>query len=357
MFEAKLAQPRKKKRPRYSRRRKNECIDRPTSISPVLQQPFPIPISSLTGIEANNSVWRWYKGNLKKRVKERPRDDCKSKEPFPEASSVRHDGENSYYFVEIESDNEAHTILAQMGFFGETEESLVSYRSVTKSETKYDTYVSLEDFEPKINMHIPEKIVKKEMSIDMANVKHPETIELKDQPTYLRLELWEAFFLTYGLGCLLVSNCDKDNEDMSIDEMWEKFCHVCDYFRLKYAVYHHFRSKGWVVKDGCKFGADFLLYKDGPPFYHASYSVWIRKHSEIVNYTDTKEVPNLDWTSLSGLNRVTESASKELLLIDVYEPDDIDEKALTVSNYLKCIKLEEVLVRRWVASSEKQDVD
>jgi len=152
-----LAQPRKKKRPRYSRRQKNESINRATTISQVLQQPFPIPISSLTGIEANNSVWRWYKGNLKKRVKERPQIDCKSKEPFSEASSVRYDGEKLYYFVEIESDNEAHTILAQMGFFGETEESLVSYRSVTKSETKHDTYVSLEDFEPKISMNIHEK--------------------------------------------------------------------------------------------------------------------------------------------------------------------------------------------------------
>ena len=357
MFEAKLAQPRKKKRPRYSRRQKNESINRPTTISPVLQQPFPIPISSLTGIEANDSVWRWYKGNLKKRVKERPQNNCKSKEPFAEASNVRHAGEKLYYFVEIESDNEAHTILAQMGFFGETERSLVSYRSVTKSETKYDTYVSLEDFVPKIDMNVQEKIVKEETPMNMANIKHPEDIELKDQPTYLRLELWEAFFLTYGLGCLLVSNCDNDDKDMSIDEMWEKFCHISDYFRLKYAVYHHFRSKGWVVKDGCKFGADFLLYKDGPPFYHASYSVWIRKHRKIVNYTDNKEVSNLDWTSLSGLNRVTESASKELLLIDVYEPDDVDEKALTVSHYLNSIKLEEVLVRRWVASSEKQDVD
>ena len=32
-------------------------------------------------------------------------------------------------------------------------------------------------------------------------------------------------------------------------------------FPYQYAVYHHFRAKGYVVKDGTKFGCDFLLYK------------------------------------------------------------------------------------------------
>ena len=174
----------------------------------------------------------------------------------------------------------------------------------------------------------------------------------------LRLELYEAFFLSYGLGCLIVNDCDSDNE-MSIDDMWHKFSKVDTEFPHKYAVYHHFRSKGWVVKNGCKFGADFLLYKDGPPFYHASYSVWIRcfarnegKHSSNIN-------PRcLDWTSLTGLNRVTESASKELMLVDVFEAKQPRAKNChTVTDYLKSVNLQEVLVRRWVASCERQDVN
>ena len=51
------------------------------------------------------------------------------------------------------------------------------------------------------------------------------------------------------------------------------FC-VAD-FAHQYAVYHHFRAKGYVVKEGTKFGGDFLLYKEGPPFYHALYCVRI----------------------------------------------------------------------------------
>merc|ERR1719211_103850 len=93
-----------------------------------------------------------------------------------------------------------------------------------------------------------------------SSENRPLKSEGRDKTGYLKLELCEAFFLSYGLGCLIVSDCDNENEEMSIDEMWDKFCDVDLEFPHKYAVYHHFRSKGWVVKDGCKFGADFLLY-------------------------------------------------------------------------------------------------
>ena len=42
-------------------------------------------------------------------------------------------------------------------------------------------------------------------------------------------------------------------------------------FLVNYAVYHHYRSLGWVVKSGIKFCVDYLLYKRGPVFTHAEY--------------------------------------------------------------------------------------
>lgn len=39
---------------------------------------------------------------------------------------------------------------------------------------------------------------------------------------------------------------------------------------VSYAVYHHFRSLGWVVKDGIKFCVDWLLYRRGPVFSHSA---------------------------------------------------------------------------------------
>ena len=60
-----------------------------------------------------------------------------------------------------------------------------------------------------------------------------------------------------------------------IDALWRKFNQSNPNFCEEYAVYHHFRSKGWVVKDGTKFGVEFLLYQEGPAFFHAQYSVKI----------------------------------------------------------------------------------
>jgi tRNA-splicing endonuclease subunit Sen2 len=40
-------------------------------------------------------------------------------------------------------------------------------------------------------------------------------------------------------------------------------------FLVNYAVYHHYRALGWVVKNGIKFCVDLLLYKRGPVFSHA----------------------------------------------------------------------------------------
>ncbi|KAJ3165600.1 tRNA splicing endonuclease subunit sen2 [Geranomyces variabilis] len=40
-------------------------------------------------------------------------------------------------------------------------------------------------------------------------------------------------------------------------------------FAVKYAAYHYYRSRGWVVKSGIKFGAEYVLYKHGPIFRHS----------------------------------------------------------------------------------------
>ena len=43
-----------------------------------------------------------------------------------------------------------------------------------------------------------------------------------------------------------------------------------DPFLVSYAVYHHYRSLGYVVKTGIKFASDWLLYRKGPVFSHAA---------------------------------------------------------------------------------------
>lgn len=53
-----------------------------------------------------------------------------------------------------------------------------------------------------------------------------------------------------------------------------------------------------------------MLYKQGPPFYHASYIVLV----EVIDKSTLRRIPglqrSLSWTRLMGLNRVGESAGK-----------------------------------------------
>lgn len=44
---------------------------------------------------------------------------------------------------------------------------------------------------------------------------------------------------------------------MNLTEMWGKFQELSHSFISRYVAYHNFRSKGWVVKTGIKYGADF----------------------------------------------------------------------------------------------------
>lgn len=170
--------------------------------------------------------------------------------------------------------------------------------------------------------------------VDSSSEEGDVVIDLEDSSLNLSFE--EAFFLAFGLGCLLVTN--SNGEEQSLDQLWSFFCRNQPDFPRKYAVYHHFRTKGFVVKEGTKFGSDFLLYKDGPPFFHAQYSVRI--------------VEKITWKEMSGLNRVTESAGKELLLVQINQKES--EENSNVKEILKNMQIEEILIRRWVANLERE---
>ncbi len=178
----------------------------------------------------------------------------------------------------------------------------------------------------------------------------------------LCLTLEEAFFLSYALGCLVVMNKDKHKDEnsapMDLIEMWREFCSIQCSFPSHYAAYHHFRAKGWVPKVGIKFGADLILYKDGPPFNHSSYSVMIKT----INDLDLKPHPKYDlrpltWRSLSLFNRVTEQVNKEVLLCYVLHPRNLGESELNSPECIKKFKIQEMIVHRWVSSHEREQND
>ncbi|NXC11270.1 SEN2 endonuclease, partial [Orthonyx spaldingii] len=168
---------------------------------------------------------------------------------------------------------------------------------------------------------------------------------------YLQLSLEEAFFLVYALGCLSIY---YGEEPLSIVKLWEVFSEVKPDFKTTYMAYHYFRGKGWVPKVGLKYGTDLLLYRKGPPFYHASYSVI----AELVddNFEGSLRRP-LSWMSLSGLNRTTANASKELMLCYLIRPADMTAEEMSTPECMKRIKVQELIVTRWVSSRERSEQD
>jgi tRNA-intron lyase len=293
MSATKLTSPRPK---RPSRRRDEK--------EAVLQQPFPVPIASLNDVKANNSIWRWY--------------------------GARYDAEDNVAVVE---DGDEAEKLAEMGFFGEWD----------KEEDKF-AFVVLDDVEPEIVTREELQLKRGEEEeeqqhagmvveeVRVSNDRDPDEVVVRRA---LRLDPCEAFFLSYALGCLLVTN---DGKALDLDSMWELFrASDADFSRL-YRVYHHFRSKGWVVRRGVKFGADFLLYKHGPPFYHASYSVKVDGQKGLT--------VNLAADYMAGLNRVTETAAKELILARVGSVQDEAEDDGTIE-CMKKMSVRETLVKRW----------
>ncbi|KAJ8672799.1 hypothetical protein QAD02_004059 [Eretmocerus hayati] len=168
----------------------------------------------------------------------------------------------------------------------------------------------------------------------------------------LHLTFEETFFLMYGLGCLRV--IDFDGKYLSIGETWDYFCKEQRYFLQKYVTYHYFRSKGWVVKPGLKYGGDYLLYKEGPPYYHSSYVVIIDVLDAVTfKRIESKALRNMTWNKFVGLERLAESVGKEILFAQILWPSSLPQDANPPSpDILSHFTLREVLWRRWKLSQD-----
>ncbi|XP_051249764.1 tRNA-splicing endonuclease subunit Sen2 isoform X2 [Dicentrarchus labrax] len=170
---------------------------------------------------------------------------------------------------------------------------------------------------------------------------------------YLQLSLEEAFFLVYSLGCLSVY---LHQEPLSIIQLWRKFRSLRPDFVSSFAAYQHFRSRGWVPKGGggAKYGVDLMLYRKGPPFYHASYSVVIERADDAFRGSGLRP---FSWRSLAALSRITSNVSKELMLCYIIYPADLSEAELDSPVCLSRLKVQEVIVSRWVSSRERAEQD
>uniref|UniRef100_A0A3Q0T0S4 tRNA-intron lyase n=1 Tax=Amphilophus citrinellus TaxID=61819 RepID=A0A3Q0T0S4_AMPCI len=138
-----------------------------------------------------------------------------------------------------------------------------------------------------------------------------------------------------------------EEEPLTVMQLWRKFRSLRPDFISSYAAYHHFRSKGWVPKGGggAKYGVNIsVLYRKGPPFYHA-YSVVIERADDAFGGSALRP---FSWRSLAALSRITANVSKELMLCYIIYPADLSEHELDSP---------EVIVSRWVSSRERTEQD
>ena len=189
---------------------------------------------------------------------------------------------------------------------------------------------------------------------------------------HLQLSNEEAFFLVYGLGVLQVVDRET-NAVIPTSSLFPLLCHHSFYpprtasadlktddpFLISYAVYHHFRSLGWVVRSGVKFGTDYLLYNRGPVFAHAEFAVIIVPSYDHQYWSGTQErrdyvaqQQHRSWWWLHCVNRVQAQVKKSLVVCYVEIPPPVSSCS-DIGTILGRYRVREFLLRRWIPNRSR----
>lgn len=224
----------------------------------------------------------------------------------------------------------------------------------------------------------------------------PTVVDASDIPNkeHLQLSPEEAFFLAYAVGALRV--VDPETQQVLSTQRLFELCRGAsnlsstsssspssssssssssspsssssttsspkptDDFLLHYAVYHHFRSLGWVPRHGIKFGVDWMLYGKGPALDHAEFGVMV-----VPSYTDRwwrqngqtpPSPPTPSWHWLHSVNRVLSTVYKSLVLVYVDVPPPAETGNVVVNDIsalLARYRIREVMVRRWSSNRNR----
>jgi len=209
-----------------------------------------------------------------------------------------------------------------------------------------------------------------------SNIKKAdeELLAIEDME-HLQLSMEEAFFLSYGFGVLTILD-PRTREALSTQGLFRLFRQLSyfppssaksgrpdDPFMISYVVYHHFRSLGWIVRGGIKFGVDYLLYNRGPVFSHAEFAVMIlpsysdpywSRDAETREYIRKKQ--SRSWSWLHCINRVNAQVKKTLILVYVDVPPPLSEaveESLGIDKILGRYKVREIVLKRWISNRSR----
>ena len=88
----------------------------------------------------------------------------------------------------------------------------------------------------------------------------------------------------------------KNNKNLSRKKLIAIASKVVDDFTAKYAVYEDLRDKGFIVKPGMKFGADFVVYIYGPGIDHSPFAVSVFSKKITLKGQDFLRSGRLSWS-------------------------------------------------------------
>ncbi|KAI5474229.1 tRNA-intron endonuclease [Pseudohyphozyma bogoriensis] len=231
----------------------------------------------------------------------------------------------------------------------------------------------------------PEADAEGEVGVAADKDDPPPQWHLRAERTQLQPE--EAFFLLFSLGMLEVLPSPNPfsaptKTPLSILQTWATFLsspriplslslglddprlnRIDSPFLISYAVYHHYRSMGWVIRSGVKFCADWVLYGPGGPVGgHAEFAVVV-----VPSYVDPEDAKSSpfntlaemetrnSWKWFNTVNRVCSGVKKTLILVHVLippiesVPKEHDWVANNPAQAMAKLEIREVAVRRWMA--------
>jgi tRNA-splicing endonuclease subunit Sen2 len=191
-----------------------------------------------------------------------------------------------------------------------------------------------------------------------------------DNREHFQLSPVESFFLAFALGVLTVSNPSTGKHINNRELLQLLRCSSYfpprnrgpdslalrpdDPFLIQYAAYHHFRSLGWVVRDGIKFGADWLLYQRGVVFDHAEFAIRVLpsyKDPEWKHHDQSSS--KISWSLLMGTNRALSHVMKTLVMVYIETPGPaafqraLDDPKGGIAAAMRLYRVREFIVKRW----------
>lgn len=211
-------------------------------------------------------------------------------------------------------------------------------------------------------LHLPGSSVSEQQTLGEDVLMNEEHLQLSNE---------EAFFLVYALGTLQIYD-GQTGSVLAPTSLLQLFCQhssfpprvsaklqTDDAFMISYVVYHHFRSLGWVVRSGVKFGVDYLLYNRGPVFSHAEFAVVIIPSYDHPYWSETEErkahcasKQARSWWWMHCVNRVQAQVKKTLVVcyVDIPPPTlaESDIVSGNIGALLGHYKVREMAIRRWV---------